>query len=549
MPSFWLENINSDTILHNKYGVYSKKELEEQLKLGYLTVEELGDLYSLTPFQIVHVLRSLGITFRNTLSDTRIPQFIITPSMHQIILGTLLGDAYMKTDSSYMLGHSINQAEYFYNVAENLGQAIATVFYKKSTLGKSLGFWTNCHDLFKPYAMNFYSEGFHKKVLSETAFYDLGAQGLAYWYMDDGKYGDYDMTLCTGGFSEPEVKRLVQFLKIRFNISSNEFLHKSGENRYWYIRIKAESRLHFISLIEPYVVPSMKYKLTGDPYPLLIDESLIAQHHLNLCDKIKRPIRFTGNENIEKVIAERCNIVSEKTVFINRIVEKIKNKNQVSYTQIRTEPTMEELKNLLEQGLNDSDIAKLYGFGRNRIAKLRRNMGIPKKSVRGKEKKFNYPCMNVKLVSTSRIESNEYNPNVVAHPEMNLLIQSIEKDGLTQPIVVFYDSDRDKYVVIDGFHRFTVLKDHFKYDKIPVVILKKSLNERMASTIRHNRARGRHQVDLMGLLVKNLYDQGWDDEAIASHLGMQGEELLRLRQQIGCADILSNNGYSKAWKI
>jgi ParB-like chromosome segregation protein Spo0J len=114
---------------------------------------------------------------------------------------------------------------------------------------------------------------------------------------------------------------------------------------------------------------------------------------------------------------------------------------------------------------------------------------------------------------------------------------------------VFYDEDLKKYIVIDGFHRYTVLKEHFKCTKIPVVVLKKNINDRMASTIRHNRARGKHQVDLMGVLVKKLSNLGWSDKNIADHLGMQGEELFRLRQQIGCAEMLSANEYSKSWEM
>lgn len=164
-------------------------------------------------------------------------------------------------------------------------------------------------------------------------------------------------------------------------------------------------------------------------------------------------------------------------------------------------------------------------------------------------KSISFPCLNVKLVQSSQIKGNLYNPNKVAIPEIELLIKSIEEDGLTQPIVVFYDKEKDEYVIIDGFHRFFVLVNHFKCTQIPVVVLDKSIKERMASTIRHNRARGKHQIDLMGMLVKELSDKGWSDENIAMHLGMEDEELLRLRQQIGCAKFLAANEYSMAWEI
>jgi len=163
-------------------------------------------------------------------------------------------------------------------------------------------------------------------------------------------------------------------------------------------------------------------------------------------------------------------------------------------------------------------------------------------------KKISFPCMNVILVPEDSIQANEYNPNHVAVPEMDLLIHSIEEDGLTQPIVVFFDPEIKKYIVIDGFHRFSLLVNHFKCGQIPVVVLDKPINERMASTIRHNRARGKHQIDLMSVLIKSLSQKGWTDIQISKHLGMEGEELLRLRQQGGCARSLSGSEYNQAWE-
>lgn len=160
-----------------------------------------------------------------------------------------------------------------------------------------------------------------------------------------------------------------------------------------------------------------------------------------------------------------------------------------------------------------------------------------------------FPCMDVKLVESKDIQGNLYNPNKVAIPEYELLIKSIEEDGLTQPIVVFFDGGEKKYIVIDGFHRFKVLVEYFKCSMIPVVVLDKPIENRMASTVRHNRARGKHLVDLMGSLVKELSEKGWSDKEIARHLGMEGEELLRLRQQIGCAKFLASNEYSMAWEL
>lgn len=157
--------------------------------------------------------------------------------------------------------------------------------------------------------------------------------------------------------------------------------------------------------------------------------------------------------------------------------------------------------------------------------------------------------MEVKMVPTEKVVANDYNPNKVARVEMELLAQSIEQDGVTQPIVTFYDAARDLYIVVDGFHRHTLLTQKFKCPMVPVVVIDKPLRERMASTIRHNRARGKHQVELMGQLVAKLIEEGFDDWEIASRLGMEGEEVLRLRQQVKAATMLANSQYGRSWAM
>jgi len=545
MSSFWVEKKDADEILHNKYGVYSKSELEHQIKDGNLTVKELGEIYSLSEVQIVHVFRLLGITHRNILSDTRIPGFKISPSLHQVILGTLLGDSYMKEKNSFMLGHSIHQMDYFYTVAEKLGCSVSKIYYKETLLGKSLFLWTNRHPAFETYYERFYYRG-KKKSISEKSIYDLEPEGLAYWYMDDGKFGEYGLVLCTGGFIREENKILIDLLKNKFSIEATEQYHDIKKD-YRYLYIKAESRDYFISLIQPYIISSMKYKIEGTPFPKILDEKKIALRHMSFCERIEKPVKFSGNLELERMI--KYNVPNKKIVYMKSIQDLIREKRIVSYTNIRKEPSLEEITSLFEEGLTDQQIASRYGFGRNRISKIRRSLNIPRKSVRSNSSRVEFPCMKVKFVPSEKVISNEYNPNKVAHTEMSLLIHSIEEDGLTQPVVVFYDPGIDKYIVIDGFHRYIVLKDHFKVDKIPVVVLEKSIEERMASTIRHNRARGKHQVDLMGILVKNLSAKGWSDEQIARHLGMEGEELLRLRQQVGCAKYLAGSEYSTSWEI
>lgn len=160
---------------------------------------------------------------------------------------------------------------------------------------------------------------------------------------------------------------------------------------------------------------------------------------------------------------------------------------------------------------------------------------------------ISFPCLGVKMVPAASVVANDYNPNKVAKQELDLLELSIREDGVTQPIVTFYDSTADKYVIVDGFHRYAVLTQRLGCREIPIVTINKDIRDRMASTIRHNRARGKHQVDLMAALVKSLAAKGWDDPRIAEHLGMTEEELLRLKQIVGIARMFAAPGYSKSW--
>jgi quercetin dioxygenase-like cupin family protein len=162
------------------------------------------------------------------------------------------------------------------------------------------------------------------------------------------------------------------------------------------------------------------------------------------------------------------------------------------------------------------------------------------------------PVYDVKRVHISKIKSNDYNPNSVAPPEMALLETSIWEDGYTQPVVVVYDKADDMYTVVDGFHRFTVLKNSVRVrerekEMLPVVILKKEMHDRMASTIRHNRARGSHNVELMSSIVSELVEIGKSDRWICKHIGMSPDELLRLKQITGVAALFQNKQFSSSW--
>lgn len=163
-------------------------------------------------------------------------------------------------------------------------------------------------------------------------------------------------------------------------------------------------------------------------------------------------------------------------------------------------------------------------------------------------KDITFPVLSVQLVPTEKIQANNYNPNSVAPPEMKLLIKSIEEDGYTQPLVCYYDKQNDIYILVDGFHRYRVGKEHFKLPELPVVNINKELKERMASTIRHNRARGKHGVDGMTNIVAEMIILGWKDHQVAKELGMDLDELLRLKQNTGLAEIFKDMEFSKSWE-
>lgn len=162
------------------------------------------------------------------------------------------------------------------------------------------------------------------------------------------------------------------------------------------------------------------------------------------------------------------------------------------------------------------------------------------------------PVYNIKAVPLEKIRANAYNPNAVAPPEMKLLEKSIWEDGYTMPIVCYYILGEDIYEIVDGFHRYTIMltskriRDREK-SLMPVVTIEKDISNRMASTIRHNRARGSHSVDLMVNIVAELVDSGMSDEWICRNIGMDADEILRLKQISGLAALFKNEDFSKAW--
>jgi ParB-like chromosome segregation protein Spo0J len=161
------------------------------------------------------------------------------------------------------------------------------------------------------------------------------------------------------------------------------------------------------------------------------------------------------------------------------------------------------------------------------------------------------PISRVLWVPLEKVFANDYNPNSVALMEMRLLYVSILHDGYTQPVVTVRDEKRDRYVIVDGFHRYSIMKRYPDiYDKnhglLPIVVLDKSINDRMASTIRHNRARGKHSIDGMSALVVDMLANGWGDERVCDELGLEKQELIRLKHITGYAKFFEGGDYSPA---
>ena len=163
------------------------------------------------------------------------------------------------------------------------------------------------------------------------------------------------------------------------------------------------------------------------------------------------------------------------------------------------------------------------------------------------------PVDFIQWLDINKVQPNDYNPNSVAKVEMGLLYKSIKHDGYTQPIVTFYDKEIDKYIIVDGFHRYFICKNNpdileRNNGKVPVVVIKKDINERMASTVRHNRARGAHSVSGMSSMVFKMLENGWEDNEICNHLGMEAEELLKLKHVTGFSKLFEDTEYKKSWE-
>lgn len=205
---------------------------------------------------------------------------------------------------------------------------------------------------------------------------------------------------------------------------------------------------------------------------------------------------------------------------------------------------MEKIKELIKEQVQLLDFEKKVEF----INEIR--------SVLHEYSPFkNEPVDFVRWVKNDLVVANDYNPNKVAPPEMELLEVSIMNDGYTQPIVSWDNHEKNKIEVIDGFHRNRVGKESKVVNQrvkgyLPIVNIRteqSGKNDRIASTIRHNRARGKHQVDAMSEIVIELKNRNWSNKRISKQLGMDEEEVLRLCQVSGLEHLFSDKDFNRAW--
>ena len=162
------------------------------------------------------------------------------------------------------------------------------------------------------------------------------------------------------------------------------------------------------------------------------------------------------------------------------------------------------------------------------------------------------PVDNVRWVPIEQVTPNDYNPNSVAVVEMQLLLRSILHDGYTQPVVTVWNAEKGQFEIVDGFHRYWTQRSNAELKarcrgRLPVVVIEKGMNDRMASTVRHNRARGKHSVSGMANMVFSMLDRGWADAEICNELGMEPEELLRIKHITGFSKLYKDQAYNRAW--
>jgi len=160
------------------------------------------------------------------------------------------------------------------------------------------------------------------------------------------------------------------------------------------------------------------------------------------------------------------------------------------------------------------------------------------------------PCANTLLVERSLVQANTYNPNAVSDEKMELLRQSIVDNGFAFPIVTIYDPEIEKFVVIDGFHRYVISGPAWLgMQYVPIIVLEHDIARRMTATWQFNKARGVHQVDLDADLIRALLEQGMAEDDIAAHLGIDLDTVYRYKQVTGIAELFKGSQYSMSWEV
>lgn len=166
------------------------------------------------------------------------------------------------------------------------------------------------------------------------------------------------------------------------------------------------------------------------------------------------------------------------------------------------------------------------------------------------KREIKVPCLDVKLVPRDLVQANNYNPNHVPKDKMELLKQSILDNGFCFPIVTIWSEEDGKYIIIDGFHRYTICQPEWlDIEQVPIVVLEHDISKRMAATIQFNKARGVHQVDLDADVVRSLLEQGMSEEEVSRHLGIDLDTVLRYKQMTGIVDLFKNIDYTPSWEV
>jgi ParB-like chromosome segregation protein Spo0J len=161
-----------------------------------------------------------------------------------------------------------------------------------------------------------------------------------------------------------------------------------------------------------------------------------------------------------------------------------------------------------------------------------------------------FPCLQTRMAPRNQIVANNWNPNTVSPDKMELLKQSIIDNGWCFPIVVIHDAEADVFVIVDGFHRWTIAQPEWlDLPEVPIVVLSHTIVQRMIATVQFNKARGVHQVDLDAELIRGLIEQGMSDEQISTHLGIDMDTVHRYKQVTGIAELFKDAEYSTSWQM